>query len=361
MKYVLHAIILYSTALNAEWFCREASSRRIGNTIEACGIGFNESQQKSKDDARESAINEFERICSKDVVCRDFEVSVNPKRTECIKEKDKFKCFRAIDFEITSKRKSDIFVDVDQVRSQLMEKRRQLSLLQDQLNQLENLKKVDQELKTTINHYEELTGETIVLSRMVSDESLSRNEYKYTHLVFDHSIRTYFNYYGNDLTKSGEFNIGLNLSYERRFWRTFGLVLGVGFSGDFSSGLIESDGDIPSTGTFNSTQEYLGNQSTKVYLVGLIYYSPWWGTYLKAELGNVQYERELYEVSYGSLGTKTNTVKSKNTGNKNFVGGYLGFDSRHDYKGFGFFSEIGLKLIESSSKVTINVGLNYGF
>src|SRR5690606_4370000 len=142
---VLAVVSFFTISAHSEWLCREASSIRNGNTIEACGVGYDLDLQASKNQARESAISEFDRICSNDSFCNHHEVNVHPKRTECVRESSHFRCFRAIDFEITGRKKSEIFVDVEVVRSQLEEKRKLLSNLQEQLYQLENLKKVDEE------------------------------------------------------------------------------------------------------------------------------------------------------------------------------------------------------------------------
>ena len=175
---VIFAILLFPINSEGSWICREASSTRMGEIILSCGIGRSSAKQKAKIGARESALEEFNRICSLSNSCRPYEVNITPKRTECLKKSETFTCYRAIEFQITNKKKKDLIVDVELVKNEQIKKQNELNKLEEYLQNLKNLKRAEDQIKQTQNKINELYGESIKLNRWVSDDSLRTNEYK---------------------------------------------------------------------------------------------------------------------------------------------------------------------------------------
>ena len=85
-----------------QWFCKEGASRMLGEVMESCGIAKSADEAEARKKALDGAFEEFDRICRESANCRDYEKTVEPMRTECIKGKDdQFTCYRALDFTIT--------------------------------------------------------------------------------------------------------------------------------------------------------------------------------------------------------------------------------------------------------------------
>lgn len=89
------ALSEYVTA--EDWLCTTESGQRIGNTILACGIGDGLEEARSRKLALHNAIDEFETICQMSVDCVGKKTIVEPKRTQCLIEKNGLiKCYRLI-------------------------------------------------------------------------------------------------------------------------------------------------------------------------------------------------------------------------------------------------------------------------
>jgi hypothetical protein len=105
---------MQSASAEDQWFCREGASRSLGDVLETCGIGKSKEEATARKSALDAAFDEFDRICKESVTCRDYEKTVVPMRTECLQSKDEqFTCYRAVDFTVTSQKKSQGFDDKD--------------------------------------------------------------------------------------------------------------------------------------------------------------------------------------------------------------------------------------------------------
>ena len=97
-----------------QWFCRQGSSQRLGEVLESCGIGKSTDEAEARKKALDGAFEEFDHICRESADCRDYEKTVEPMRTECIKGKDAaYTCYRALDFTVTHQKKEKSFDDKD--------------------------------------------------------------------------------------------------------------------------------------------------------------------------------------------------------------------------------------------------------
>ncbi|MCC7442708.1 MAG: hypothetical protein IT285_13820 [Bdellovibrionales bacterium] len=90
----------------AEWFCKEGASERQGSALMACGVETDAAEAAARKKALAAAFEELDAICDRSVDCRDFELEIEPLRTDCREEKGRFKCYRAIRASITGKKRS---------------------------------------------------------------------------------------------------------------------------------------------------------------------------------------------------------------------------------------------------------------
>lgn len=85
-----------------EWLCTEESSQLRNGAVLSCGVaeGANENEARSK--AFEFAKAEFARVCHASANCVGHKFTVEPKRTTCKPEKSGYKCYRLLEFTISS-------------------------------------------------------------------------------------------------------------------------------------------------------------------------------------------------------------------------------------------------------------------
>lgn len=87
------------------WFCDEASSQRIGQIYQVCGVAKNKDEQVARQQALDAAFTEFATLCEKDDTCRGFETSVDPQRVDCKKINGESECRRMVEIEVSRKKK----------------------------------------------------------------------------------------------------------------------------------------------------------------------------------------------------------------------------------------------------------------
>lgn len=320
---ILLLMVLWDTESHAEetWLCRDASSVKHGSTITACGVAESQDLNDARNQARDHAITEFHTICDASADCRDFDYNVIPKRTECQLKGSEQVCYRAIDFEILSKKRRDVFVDLDQANA-------------------------------------ELSNPNLDEGTRLKLEALTQNQndgYRYTSQLYSNSFRTFLTYW----SAAGERDMSLGLAYEYRPVHWVGLQLAYAHGGDMSPDQTKSDADVPS-GAANTSNTLNGTMSYDELSVAALVYTNMYGSYFKAEAGSLIAKREMYDVSYGPLGTGTFT-KSKQTTSRSFQGLELGFDSRCEDKGFGAYFEIGARISSGYIGPVGTIGLNYGY
>lgn len=101
MKRILFVLLLLSNQAFAadQWFCTEESGRRIGKTMQACGVGDGTSESEARKKALENAIEEFQSLCKISSDCKGRSTSVEPKRLTCAQYTDYhyWKCYRLIE------------------------------------------------------------------------------------------------------------------------------------------------------------------------------------------------------------------------------------------------------------------------
>lgn len=360
--------LIYFQKVHANWFCRKASSEANGDTFLSCGVATSKTLQKARDLSLDSAKKEFNKICVESSNCRGYETIVSPMRTDCSSENGIFTCYRALEFRITTTRKKDIAVNVDQLREVILTKRDELIRINNQINKLEKAQtmshekdQLEKKLADAKAKLEKKEVELIPIEDKVSNISILNKTYNYI------TIRDCYNFNVKLLIsaeilkfKNKSENI-LNLGLEHEYH--FSQLIGLGLSAKWGSNLnIE---DPPSNGPAlqsTTTEGILRTSSYSMYLT-IDLPGPY---YLKPEYGIVKKKREDTVTSFGLIGSRSDTsnieIKESNT----FLGLSIGFDSKtfnnRDGTGGGWFAEVGAKKINDNNvSPNISVGLNIGF
>lgn len=362
MKTTIFILILLAstkTMASDQWLCKDASSQRSGNIIMACGVGKSVNLETARASAREEAVNEFNRVCALSSDCRTYDYNVIPMRTDCSIEGSQNVCYRAIQFEITDKKRSDIYVDTDQIETDLQNHQAEVFKLQqtvDRLHQLEQTKAEENALKEQLK----AEGSEIKLEELASQTPAVSKGYQYTHLLYDNSFKFGLKYWDAKLTSSSEVDLALNVSYEYRPQHWLGLELNYAHGGDISS--AQSENSVPHTGAANTTQNFNGTGQFNEFGAAALIYLPSHGLYLKTEAGMVLASRQNLSVQYGQLSTGT-VNKTNKTVDTSYTGLSIGIDSRNERKGFGVFAELGARRTTDDGHVgpIAQIGLNYGF
>lgn len=101
MKWIILITLFLSLPAHAEdWFCTTESSRLVGDSIEACGIGGAKDESLARLTAFDMAKLEFNRLCRASDSCPKREVTIVPQRTTCSQVNGKYMCYRMIVFNL---------------------------------------------------------------------------------------------------------------------------------------------------------------------------------------------------------------------------------------------------------------------
>jgi hypothetical protein len=96
-------ILALSQAAHAGWFCTEESSQVKSDEVDACGTAYNATESDARAIALESAIVEFNMICSHSESCKNRKYEMIPARTECAPFKNGYRCYRMVRFPLHPK------------------------------------------------------------------------------------------------------------------------------------------------------------------------------------------------------------------------------------------------------------------
>lgn len=370
MRILTLLFLFFSVSAPAEWLCDETSSKSQGDAILACGIGEGKTIQKARDRSRSAAFSEFEQLCQRSSACQPFEVEVEPRRTECRKAAAGFRCTRGVLFRITSKRKKDTYVNVEDVQKAINKERVRLKRLQEtyetllQLRisqeaskkQIASLKKVEATLDAT-------ESKQTRLEMKIAPEAVKKNEYKYAHLIFDHSIHIDVSFNGLTLEERVEGQVELAVGYQYRLLPWLAVGARYAYGGNLLQDAIRSQSDRPTTGTPNTSAESIGELGYHDFSGSVTYYPGFWMLFLKASIGASVGSFEIYTTTFGPLGTATQTSVLERDVSQEYVDISIGVDSRDDRKGGGFFLGIGARqrFAGGSPSISILSGFNFGF
>ncbi len=109
MKILKPGFLLIITVMShwasAEWLCSEAGITRTGNSFNSCGVAQHSEEGVARALSLDKAREEFMSVCELSADCKKYEVIVEPKRLECLKQDGLFVCRRLVVYHITNNRK----------------------------------------------------------------------------------------------------------------------------------------------------------------------------------------------------------------------------------------------------------------
>ncbi len=111
--------LLSAHTAQAEWFCTEGASERRGNYILACGIAADSDEDRARKEALHNAFEELDLVCGRSADCRDFELNIEPKRNDCARSNEVYKCYRAVMATITDERRREEFREGESLQTQM--------------------------------------------------------------------------------------------------------------------------------------------------------------------------------------------------------------------------------------------------
>src|SRR5947208_980606 len=115
MRSIVILAILFLTSKvysKDEWLCTEEASVRSGSELTVCGVGTGDTEADARINALKEAKKEFEGVCAESSDCRDHELISTPLRNSCDQtNKNKWKCYRAFKYEITSTFRSSAYLE----------------------------------------------------------------------------------------------------------------------------------------------------------------------------------------------------------------------------------------------------------
>lgn len=346
---ILLLLLFCSFRVEAQWLCLEASSQRSGSTVTSCGVGTSTSQEEARVKSRESAVEEFKRLCSLSSDCSGFDYTVVPKRTECFFLNQSFTCYRALEFQILDVKKSQVEIDPKDLDSQVKDLEIQIRHLNEikYKEQEVSLKKFElQDLERSLNEKE---AEEARLKDILVDSG-----YTYLHETKKNSLKLDLKIWDGRLTNQNDTEAFLDFTYERRFKRWFGLqgFIGTG-SGNFKN---QSDETAMETGPSNGTVH--SNKQMGLVDVGgaMLIYTNWHGMYGKVEGGMVSGSHTSFDATYNKFGVGTVTSSTEQV-RKSYIGESVGWDTQNSNGGMGMFGEVGFR---NGGFVGL-IGVNFGF
>ncbi len=361
-------MFIFASAAHAQWLCRDASSIRSGQTITACGVGQSQSLEDARSKSRESAIEEFKRICNESADCFEFDYTINPKRTDCEIKSNIHTCYRALDFEIGTRKRKSISLDTNELESELKNRNQEIQAIQNRIEKINQIKQSEQEAESKKQELRELESslnkkeaEAVKLEDLNSKDTIESGGYRYLHQIYKNSIKVSFHYWASKLTSTSQNDIMWLAAYEKRPYGWLGFQI----YGGFGRGNLpdqKTDDSVPTMGPSSSTQNYNGSVAYLDLGLGLLVYPGWRGVYLKSDLGIINGRKESYTVSYNGAGVGT-PQKNESKFSASYVGAHIGFDTRDDKKGWGVYFELGARKVSDQSNPGFmgGLGVNYGF
>lgn len=369
IQWVPFLIMAIPVGVHAQWLCREASSTKTGKTVTACGVGRSENLEDARIKSRESAVEEFKRVCELSADCSEYDYAVVPKRTDCELKGGNHICYRALDFEISDRRKKSVSLDLSDLEVDLKQKNQEIQKIQDRIEKINQIRQSEQEadlkkqelaeLEASLNKKE---AEALKLQDLNSKETIESGEYRYLHQVYKSSVKVSFHYWDAKLTSNSEADIMWLAAYEKRPYSWMGFQLYGGFGRGHLDNQKTSESDVPTMGSPNTTAHFNGTVAYADLGVAALAYLGWRGTYLKGDLGIISGRKESYDVAYNGAGVGS-PQKNSDTFSKNYFGLHLGFDTRDDRKGWGVFFELGARKANDQNNPGFigGIGVNYGF
>lgn len=348
-------LILISVTTKADWLCTESSSIKTGSTIISCGVAKASTLAESRKLALENAIQEFNNLCDISADCSRYDYNVVPQRTECSGNSGIITCYRAVNFEVTKELRKDAAINSDSLERNLKKTQDKADSLRLKLYQTYKLKEAQADVEEKNKQLSQLESTDAKLLSLSKEDRNSPNTFNFYSDKSKQNFKFGVSYSGAKLTSNSEFDMGLNIAYESKLTKNFGLEIEYAHGGD-----MKTVGNHTS-GTPNTTQTFDGNMNYNSLSVGALVYTGIKKSYVKLEGGAIQGNRTLNTVTYSPMGTGTTSQTDTLSIVKSFYGVSLGLDSRDNNKGWGTYVEVGARTIDSKVSAVGTLGLSFGF
>jgi hypothetical protein len=361
-------ISLLTLSAHADWLCKEASSTRSEHIITTCGVGSSNTLEEARSKSRESAIEEFKRLCQLSDDCRENDYRVTPMRTDCELKDGSQTCYRALEFQILNGKRKDVHLDLNDLESEVQEKNREINDLEVKIDRVKALKNAEAEsqaknaeLKELESKLNEEEAKTLKLEDLASKDTVAAGEYTYFHQTYRSSVKVSLKYWNGNLSSEKESDLVIDLAYEKRPASWLGIQPHIGLG----IGLLKNTASNQSEVQFDTSRNPKSvNQSMNFADLGIagLIYPGWKSVYLKGEAGFIKGSRRYFSVSYppASVGVITPTSESISKG---YIGVSVGFDTRSEKSHAGVYFEVGTRKVsdDNTLRVVGSLGLNAGF
>lgn len=291
---------------DTNWLCEQASSVKEGSSITSCGVGEANDLEAARRKSRESAIEEFDRLCDLSLDCKGKQVTITPLRTDCKPTNNGFICYRGIKFEIHEENASNSEVNTAAIDAELEKKKLEIELLEKKIN---SIKELNDAKATALEREEELkrlevslTGaEKQAIELEQSRKSQEGFQSKKMMLGFPIYMGLGMSLWQSEIVgfKDGyiQFDSTLDLKVTDNFF------VGIGLSAATNDKPKKYETDIPLSDKGGAQIKYTKNSTALTYLASAKYQSGFAGIYCAIEVGRVSLEGENFYATYSNNGS----------------------------------------------------------
>lgn len=117
--------------------------------ISGCLIGEEIRYNGQHDARKQSLINakeEFKALCNESPNCRNKEHIISPMRVDCEENKDKFICYRGLEYKVLDVDKNFENWDLDEIKNEIQIKEKEFQELEEKLNNIKYLKQLSRSI-----------------------------------------------------------------------------------------------------------------------------------------------------------------------------------------------------------------------
>jgi hypothetical protein len=159
-RLLLLLLIIYSPPSIADWFCKEATSKAMGNTFYACGHSLAKSLTEARENSLRAAKREFESFCSDSSNCKGNAYTMSPLRTDCTQVGESYSCHRGLEYTVLDKKNHSINIDRDELASRIEDKEMELTKLREDAAKVRHLEEVERKIKSMKSTNPQVSGPT---------------------------------------------------------------------------------------------------------------------------------------------------------------------------------------------------------
>ena len=145
LYFVLVSVSNISNTHAQKWLCHETASVRYDSRILTCGVGEAKTESEARNKAFESATKEFNQLCEQDITCKGFKTRVEPQRNSCSFLNGTYKCYRGLEYQITTVKKDS--VDLKKVEDELEKKKKEYALAKEKYEKKKELEELEKKIE----------------------------------------------------------------------------------------------------------------------------------------------------------------------------------------------------------------------